>query len=149
VRANGPPLAFAPAAARGPSWPRHLRWVGALASAGVTVAVVIALLIVPMPQAYAVAFTMQNAGSQTVATHEIVFPHPGTLDFSWATALNRSVMFTVVGPFEPTPVYSWEGDNGSKMLPVSAGEPYIFSISGTALATVEVSGTLYYTAPLL
>ena len=126
------------------------------AAVGAVVAVVLLLVIgvgaaatVPINQTQSTNATITDPGSTTITyTDNVVMTHGGLLDFSWATTDGRSVTFTVSNANGATLV-SQNAASGSGAIPVNGGDTYIFGVYAWLPETVQFSGSLHYSAPLL
>ena len=148
---EGPSIPFLATAPLSVAPRRRRRWAVPAAVAGtVAVAVVLGVLIfVPVAQSAPESLTLVNAGSVLSAVGQpITFPHGGTFDFHWATTNGATVTFSVIAP-SGTPIYSSDSAGATLSLPVTSNGPYLFEIDDWLPATVAVSGTLHYTAPML
>ena len=126
------------------------------AAVGAIVVVVLLLVvglgaaaIVPINQTQSTNATITDPGSTTTTyTDNVVMSHGGLLDFSWATTDGGSVTFTVSNANGATLV-SQNAASGSGAIPVNGGDTYIFGVYAWLPETVQFSGTLHYSAPLL
>jgi hypothetical protein len=109
---------------------------------------VVALVLVPTGQTTGMAFSIQTPGSTTM-TYESAesFSHAGTYVFSWK-ATDTSGTFTIREAGH-TPFYSTFNATGSLNLGVKTGIVYDFGFLDGHAATLSISGSLHFSAPIL
>jgi hypothetical protein len=80
-------------------------------------------------------------------------PHDGSFAFSWFTSSNQLgglyLLATPPGPGAGLTEYANSGTNGSGNVYIYGGYTYSFNFCANGTETVQISGTLYYEAPLL
>ncbi|MGP8109422.1 MAG: hypothetical protein ACLQD9_01740 [Thermoplasmata archaeon] len=90
-------------------------------------------------------------GFDCTVSPNITSAHDGNLKFSWST--NDSLSVTVyltripIGPGQVLYVYQSAGATGSGNVQILTGYSYVFSTCQPP-ATVQITGALYYEAPL-
>jgi len=137
------PLRAAPA--------RRRRWwlAAAVGTAVVAVVALVALATVPVSESISEELTVSNPGSPVSAVVVgISFPRGATFGFSWATTDGRTVTLSFTGPTGST-LYRSDASTGHASVGVTGGESYDLGVYDALPETVQVSGTLDYSAPLL
>jgi len=109
----------------------------------------IVLAVVPVSQTTDVSFSFSNSRT-TLGTYYTNFTalYTGTLDFSWSTSPNGAASLTITNPSNTT-LYSDNSNAGSGTFDVVAGATYSFGLYALSYETVDVSGTLHYSGPLI
>lgn len=133
-----------PAASKRPGW-----LVPVLVVVIVGLVAVVLLATVPVDQTAPESFAITDPGS-LLYTYVFNFtsPHAGTFDFSWYSNDGGSVTFTVVDIGGST-LYTLGSSSGSGNVTMQGGGVYAFGIFDLLPETVQVSGTLHFTAPIL
>lgn len=154
---GGPKVPYTPQRgwAPQPVIPERRTWVLAVGIAvlvGLVSLVLYSLATVPVQGSEQVAFNIDNpTGSPTLQVANVTFDRSGSLGFSWNSNDLAIVNVSVVDP-QGTTIYSKIGYGGSASFTVVRGEPYRFEtreVGAPTAVTVEFSGTLLYSAPLL
>ncbi|MGB6500229.1 MAG: hypothetical protein WBG19_02350 [Thermoplasmata archaeon] len=150
---DGPSVPFLATAPLNTRPPRSRRWplVAAIAGTVGTVLLLSVLIAVPVSQTVAENLTLTNAGGVFgPVSQTLTFPHGGTLDLSWAlvSGTTTTVTFSIVTP-SGSMAYQSDSSAGSASFQVGDSGPYTFEIYDWFSGTVEVTGRLHYSAPLL
>ena len=126
---------------------------------GAAIAVFVVLLLiligvlaatVPVNQAASMSATIANPGSVTTSYTDIVLlAHIGVFTFAWATTNGGTTSVTVQDPAGSTIYSSGSASSGQGSFPVDLTGGYTFAIYDWSPETVQLSGTLHYTAPLI
>ncbi len=143
---QGPPPQWTPQ----PSPPKKRKWlVPVLVVVIVGLVALVLLATVPVNQTAAESFSIANPGS-SVNTYvfNLTSPYAGTFTFSWYSNDGGSVTFTVLDSVGST-LYTLDSSSGSGNVTMQGGGVYTFGIYDWLPETVQVSGTLHYTAPIL
>jgi hypothetical protein len=152
VRSDGPSVPFLATAPLNSTPRRRRRWrlVAAAAGTGALVAGLVLLIAMPVAQSAPENLTLTNGGGLGTVGQTVTFPHAGILDVTWKVVggVTATVTFSILTPGGAT-VYDLDAASGSASLHVGASGPYTFEIYDWLSGTVQVTGTLHYSAPLL
>lgn len=104
---------------------------------------------VPLPRTASYSATVTNSGDLT-EPHYVVYrpPQSGRFIFSWGTVGGSSVTFDLLGP-SGEPIYSSNAATGTGHVFVLRSGTYQFGFEDANAETVQVSGTLSYSVPLI
>lgn len=109
----------------------------------------IAAAAIPVDQTQSTSATITDPGSATTTyTDDVVMSHGGYFDFSWATADSGTITFTVTSA-NGASLYSQGAASGTGSVAVNGGGTYIFGVYAWLPESVQFSGTLHYSAPLI
>jgi hypothetical protein len=130
---------------------RRTGWIliSGCAAASVVAVAVVALAIVPVSHSATESFVLKNGGSLTPLTHPVRFPDSGEFAFHWSTVGGGTVTFTVLNPGGITLYQASSAASGTGNIAVTAGSVETFEILDWLPETVDVSGTLSYSAPTI
>jgi hypothetical protein len=104
---------------------------------------------VPFPGTSSYSAAVSNS-SDLLTSHYTTYtpPQSGRFNFSWHTEGGSPVTFTLVGPSGAT-LYSSTAASGSGHLFVFRAEVYQFGFRNATAETVQVTGTLEFSVPLI
>ncbi|HLN51583.1 MAG: hypothetical protein ACLQD9_07020 [Thermoplasmata archaeon] len=109
----------------------------------------VVLAVVPVSQTTDVSFSFSNSSTVLgIYYTNFTASYTGTLDFSWSTSPNGAARLTISNPSNAT-LYSDTSNAGSGTIDVVAGATYSFGLYALSYETVDVSGTLHYSSPLI
>ncbi len=131
-------------------------WLVPAAVVTVIVGLVGWYVVTSLPVSHAVPedFDIPGLTASSCGTSPSIYPpHDGDLQFSWSTNDGQdgtlSLLASPNGPGEVLQVYYNTSAGGSADWSTWSNYHYTFEFCGTTNETAQVSGTLYYSAPLL